>query len=158
MPLVLTLSEITLKPFFPGYIGVAYEWFWFLIFFAVGFACIVAQKGWYSLIETHRVPITILALTSTIAFVWIRLEQHSSGIPSRWRLAVGGTPHSSQSPDLAGLCSTQFPRLVLVPRSILMGLLFLEPSEQMAGISQSGSLSFLHSSHAIGLPRSAHGL
>ena len=81
VPLILTLSEVAFKPFFPGYIGVAYEWFWFLIFFAVGFACIVAQRGWYSLIETRRLAITILALTSTVAFVWVRLEQHSSGIP-----------------------------------------------------------------------------
>lgn len=80
MPLILASSEIVFKPFFPGFIGVAYEWFWFLIFFAIGFSCIVAKKEWYDFIETRRTLITALALLWTAAFVWIRLEQYSTGI------------------------------------------------------------------------------
>ena len=80
MPLILTISEILFKPFFPGFIGVAYEWFWFFIFFAIGFSCIVAKKEWYDFLETRRTLITVLALLWTLAFVWIRLEQHSTGI------------------------------------------------------------------------------
>jgi len=80
MPLILTISEILFKPFFPGFIGVAYEWFWFFIFFAIGFSCIVAKKEWYDLLETRRTLITVLAFLWTLAFVWIRLEQHSTGI------------------------------------------------------------------------------
>ena len=37
MPLILASSEIIFKPFFPYFIGVAYEWFWFFIFFAIDF-------------------------------------------------------------------------------------------------------------------------
>ena len=36
MPLALTVTEVLFKPWFPGYIGVAYEWFWFLLFFLFG--------------------------------------------------------------------------------------------------------------------------
>jgi hypothetical protein len=32
LPLVLTLTEVLFKPWFPGFIGVGYEWFWFLVF------------------------------------------------------------------------------------------------------------------------------
>ena len=81
MPFMLSLTEILFKPWFPGFIGVAYEWFWFLIFFAIGFSCIVAKSQWYSFLNESRAIITIFALLSTIAFIWIRLEQHSSGIP-----------------------------------------------------------------------------
>ncbi len=100
VPLVLTLSEILFKPFFPGYIGVAYEWFWFFIFFAVGFACITAQESWYSFLETKRKQVTLLALASTVAFVWIRFEQHSTGIPlvdGGWLLEEPHILHNSKT-------------------------------------------------------------
>ena len=81
MPLALTVTEVLFKPWFPGYIGVAYEWFWFLLFFLFGYICINAKEEYYRFIESKRVLITALAAAWTVAFVWIRLEQHDSGIP-----------------------------------------------------------------------------
>ena len=81
LPFVLVLTEILFKPWFPGYIGVGYEWFWFFIFFAFGYACIVAKDEYYEFIESRRILITCLTLLWTIAFVWIRLEQKNTDIP-----------------------------------------------------------------------------
>ena len=81
MPLLLTMTEVFFKPFFPGYIGVAYEWFWFLLFFAFGYVCITAKEEYYRFMEDNRGLITFLTALWTIAFLWIRLEQHDSGIP-----------------------------------------------------------------------------
>ena len=81
LPLVLVLMEVLFKPWFPGFIGVGYEWFWFFIFFAFGYICIIAKDEYYEFIETRRIAITVLTLLWTIAFVWIRLEQDRTGIP-----------------------------------------------------------------------------
>ncbi len=58
-----------------------YEWFWFFGFFAFGYMCIIAKDNYYKFIESQRIVITVLTAIWTIAFVWIRLEQHKSGIP-----------------------------------------------------------------------------
>ena len=34
LPAMLTFSEIVLKPWFPGFMGIGYEWFWFFGFFS----------------------------------------------------------------------------------------------------------------------------
>ena len=81
LPLVLVLVEIFFKPWFPGFIGVGYEWFWFLVFFAFGYACITAKDDYYEFIEKRRMVITALTMLWTVAFVWLRLEQHKFGIP-----------------------------------------------------------------------------
>ena len=81
MPMLLTMTEVVFKPWFPGYIGVAYEYFWFLLFFAFGYMCIIAKEEYYAFIESKRVAITVLTALWTVAFVWLRLEQHDSGIP-----------------------------------------------------------------------------
>ena len=81
LPLVLVLIEIIFKPWVQGYIGVGYEWFWFFGFFAFGYMCIIAKDNYYKFIESQRIVITVLTAIWTIAFVWIRLEQHKSGIP-----------------------------------------------------------------------------
>ena len=81
MPRALTVTEVLFKPWFPGYIGVAYEWFWFLVFFAFGYICIIAKEEYYRFIEGNRVSITVLTALWTVAFVWLRLEQHDSGVP-----------------------------------------------------------------------------
>ena len=80
-PLLLVLTEIIFKPWFPGFIGMGYEWFWFLVFFLFGYICIIASEDYYNFIETKRMLISVLTTLWTIAFVWIRLEQESSGIP-----------------------------------------------------------------------------
>ena len=81
LPLLLTFTEILFKPWIIGFIGVGYEWFWFFGFFAFGYICITAKDEYYEFIEKHRLRITVLTLALTVAFVWIRLEQHKSGIP-----------------------------------------------------------------------------
>ena len=81
LPLILTMTEILFKPWFPGFIGVGYEWFWFFVFFAFGYVCIIAKDEYYGFIENRRMQISILTLLWTIAFVWLRFEQHDSGIP-----------------------------------------------------------------------------
>ena len=81
LPFILTSTEILFKPWFPGYIGVGYEWFWFFVFFAFGYICIIAKEQYYDFIETKRVLITAITLLLTIAFIWIRIQQHESGIP-----------------------------------------------------------------------------
>jgi hypothetical protein len=81
LPFFLVFMEILFKPWFPGYIGIGYEWFWFFGFFAFGYMCINAKDEYYEFIETRRIMITLLTVIWTIAFVWIRLEQHKSGIP-----------------------------------------------------------------------------
>ncbi|MEC7436171.1 MAG: acyltransferase family protein, partial [Candidatus Thermoplasmatota archaeon] len=81
LPLILALTEIIFKPWFPGFIGVGYEWFWFFVFFAFGYVCITAKDEYYEFIENRRMQISILTLLWTIAFVWLRFEQHDSDIP-----------------------------------------------------------------------------
>ena len=81
LPILLVITEVVFKPWFPGYIGVGYEWFWFFVFFLFGYACIVAKDQYYNFIEKQRILITSLTIIWTIAFVWIRLEQEKSGIP-----------------------------------------------------------------------------
>ena len=81
LPLILVLTEIIFKPWFPGFIGVGYEWFWFFVFFAFGYVCITAKDEYYEFIENRRMQISILTMLWTIAFVWLRFEQHDSGIP-----------------------------------------------------------------------------
>jgi len=81
LPLILSISEIIFKPWFPGYIGVGYEWFWFFVFFAFGYICIIAKEQYYDFLENQRIVITVITLFSTIAFIWLRLQQHDSGIP-----------------------------------------------------------------------------
>ena len=81
LPLILTMTEIIFKPWFPGFIGVGYEWFWFFVFFAFGYVCITAKDEYYDFIENRRMQISILTMLWTIAFVWLRFEQHDSGIP-----------------------------------------------------------------------------
>ena len=54
LPILLVITEVVFKPWFPGYIGVGYEWFWFFVFF-FGYACIVAKDQYYNFIEKQRI-------------------------------------------------------------------------------------------------------
>jgi hypothetical protein len=81
LPLILSLTEILFKPWFPGYIGVGYEWFWFFVFFAFGYSCIIAKEYYYNFLENQRFNITVITLLLTLIFIWIRIEQHRTGIP-----------------------------------------------------------------------------
>jgi hypothetical protein len=81
LPFFLALTEMLFKPWFPGFIGVGYEWFWFLLFFAFGYICIISKDEYYEFMEGRRVAITVITVLWTVAFVWLRLEQHNTGIP-----------------------------------------------------------------------------
>ena len=81
LPFILSITEFLFKPWFPGYIGVGYEWFWFFGFFAFGYICIVAKEQYYNFLEKQRFSITIITFILTILFVWLRIQQHDSGIP-----------------------------------------------------------------------------
>ena len=79
-PTFLALTELLLKPWFPGFIGIGYEWFWYLVFFLFGYICIVSRELYYDFIDTHRNAITGLTILFTVAFILIRLQQHADGI------------------------------------------------------------------------------
>ena len=81
LPAMLTFSEIVLKPWFPGFMGIGYEWFWFFGFFLFGYACIIAKQEYYQFLESRRVMITCITGVWTIAFIWIRIRQHHDAIP-----------------------------------------------------------------------------
>jgi hypothetical protein len=81
LPLILSITEIIFKPWFPGYIGVGYEWFWFFVFFAFGYICIIVKEQYYDFLANQRIVITVITLFFTMAFIWLRLQQHDSGIP-----------------------------------------------------------------------------
>jgi len=80
LPLILTLTEIMFKPWFPGLIGIGYEWFWYLVFFLFGYICIISREEYYTFIDTNRNKITGLTILFTIGFVLIRIKQHSDGV------------------------------------------------------------------------------
>ena len=81
IPLILTVIEVLFKPWFPGFIGMGYEWPWYLGFFLFGYSCILAKEDYYHFLEQKRVTILIITLIWTLAFIWIRIKQHHDGIP-----------------------------------------------------------------------------
>tara|TARA_B100000003_G_scaffold32012_1_gene26084 strand:- start:2934 stop:4247 length:1314 start_codon:yes stop_codon:yes gene_type:complete len=80
-PTLLSTTELLFKPWFPGFIGIGYEWVWYLVFFLFGYICIISRDQYYEFLNTHRKRITALTVLLTIAFVVIRLQQHDDGIP-----------------------------------------------------------------------------
>ena len=80
-PLLLSFTELAFKPWFPGFIGIGYEWIWYLVFFIFGYICIVSRDLYYEFLSANRKIITILTMALTVAFVLIRLQQHEDGIP-----------------------------------------------------------------------------
>lgn len=80
-PMLLTSTELVFKPWFPGFIGIGYEWVWYLIFFVFGYVCIISTEHYYEFLSTNKKLITGLTLSLTIAFILIRLQQHKDEIP-----------------------------------------------------------------------------
>jgi len=80
-PTLLSITELLFKPWFPGFIGIGYEWVWYLVFFLFGYICIISRDQYYEFLSTHRKRITTVTVLLTIAFVVIRLQQHDDGIP-----------------------------------------------------------------------------
>ena len=80
-PTLLSFTELVFKPWFPGFIGIGYEWVWYLVFFLFGYICIISRNQYYEFLETHRTLITAVTMLLTIAFVMVRLQQHDDGIP-----------------------------------------------------------------------------
>ena len=80
-PTLLSITELMFKPWFPGFIGIGYEWVWYLVFFLFGYICIISREQYYEFLNTNRKLITAVTTLLTIAFVVIRLQQHEDGIP-----------------------------------------------------------------------------
>ena len=80
-PTLLTITELMLKPWFPGFIGIGYEWVWYLAFFLFGYICIISRDRYYEFLDSNRKVITVVTMLLTIAFVLIRIQQHEDGVP-----------------------------------------------------------------------------
>ena len=80
-PTLLAITELMFKPWFPGFIGIGYEWVWYLAFFLFGYICIISRDRYYEFLDTNRKAITLVTMLLTIAFVIIRLQQHEDGVP-----------------------------------------------------------------------------
>ena len=80
-PALLAITELMFKPWFPGFIGIGYEWVWYLAFFLFGYICIISRDRYYEFLDTNRKAITLVTMLLTIAFVIIRLQQHEDGVP-----------------------------------------------------------------------------
>ena len=80
-PTLLAITELMFKPWFPGFIGIGYEWVWYLAFFLFGYICIISRDRYYKFLDTNRKTITVVTILLTIAFVIIRLQQHKDGVP-----------------------------------------------------------------------------
>ena len=55
---MLTITELLFKPWFPGFIGIGYEWVWYLVFFLFGYICIISREQYYEFLNTNRKLIT----------------------------------------------------------------------------------------------------
>ena len=66
-PLILTITELVFKPWFPGFIGIGYEWIWYLVFFIFGYICIVSRDQYYEFLGRNRNLITALTMVLTVA-------------------------------------------------------------------------------------------
>ncbi len=80
-PTLLAITELMFKPWFPGFIGIGYEWVWYLAFFLFGYICIISRDRYYEFLDTNRKVITVVTMLLTITFVIIRLQQHEDGVP-----------------------------------------------------------------------------
>ncbi len=80
-PSILTIIEIIFKPWMIGFLGSGYQWFWYFLFFLFGYLCIICKERYYQILEQWRIPISISTAILTLAFIWIRIQQHDSGIP-----------------------------------------------------------------------------
>lgn len=80
-PTLLAITELMFKPWFPGFIGIGYEWVWYLAFFLFGYICIISRDRYYEFLDTNRKVITVVTMLLTIAFVIFRLQQHEDGVP-----------------------------------------------------------------------------
>ena len=95
-PVLLSLVEIILKPWMPGFLGSGYEWMWFLCFFLFGYICMMAKEGYYRLLEERFNAVVGMTVVFTMAFLWLRLQQHTDGVPyvdGGW-VDVGVLPHN----------------------------------------------------------------
>ena len=80
-PSILTIIEVIFKPWMVGFLGSGYQWFWYFLFFLFGYLCIICKERYYQILEQWRIPISISTAILTLAFIWIRIQQHDSGIP-----------------------------------------------------------------------------
>ena len=81
LPIILSLSDVLLKPLMGEAIGFGYEWPWYLLMFFFGYIFIVNKDQYFEFIDNSRIQITIGTIISTLAFIWIKAEETKSGVP-----------------------------------------------------------------------------
>ena len=81
LPVILSISDIILKPIMGEAIGFGYEWFWYLLIFFFGYLFIIDKERYFYFIDNSRIQITVATVVSTLAFIWIKSEETKSGIP-----------------------------------------------------------------------------
>ena len=81
LPVLLALTEVVFKPWFPGFMGIGYEWVWYLVFFIFGYICIISKEHYYQFIEENRIKISATTAVLTVLFVLLRIQQHNDGVP-----------------------------------------------------------------------------
>lgn len=69
IPLPLLLAEIIFKPYLHGHTGHGYEFWWYLVFFLLGFFLISAKEDFYNALSSIKVTVTILAFITSVAFI-----------------------------------------------------------------------------------------
>ena len=81
LPVILSISDVILKPIMGEAIGFGYEWFWYLLIFFFGYLFVIDKEGYFHFIDNSRIQITIATMVSTLAFIWIKSEETKRGIP-----------------------------------------------------------------------------
>ncbi|OLS28854.1 MAG: Glucans biosynthesis protein C [Candidatus Heimdallarchaeota archaeon LC_2] len=69
LPIPLILIELILKPNFIGYTGHGYEFWWYLIFFLIGYGSIIAKDEYYQVIRRLKYIATGLAIIFSVIFL-----------------------------------------------------------------------------------------
>ena len=154
-PTMLTITELLFKPWFPGFIGIGYEWIWYLVFFIFGYICIVSRELYYSFLSSNKNLITGLTLILTVAFVIIRLQQHEDGIPymdGGW--IENDVIHNQMT--ILGCFIHSFHAWFWCLTVFLRGSSLPEQKQCIPCLSESGRLPVLYRSHATYICRTEH--
>jgi len=81
LPVILSISDVILKPIMGEAIGFGYEWFWYLLIFFFGYLFVIDKERYFNFIDNSRIQITVATIISTLAFIWIKSEETKSGVP-----------------------------------------------------------------------------
>ncbi|MGY8753621.1 MAG: acyltransferase family protein [Phycisphaerales bacterium] len=78
-PIPLVLIELFLKPWMPGFIGTGYEFFWYFLFFVMGYLFIAAGEVFWQSLHKLRFAVPVLAcLTTSGSLIFIGIAESIS--------------------------------------------------------------------------------